>query len=244
MPSKNGVRGACFSVQRRTSVRRPRAMRSTIGTEDVLQPVPLARGCSLYTLRSVPPPVRPAPSDRTICAAKTAGLRERRSGLLPAPSSPSAIEALCWPAAAAGLTRERDCLLLRRRANRTVPFHNRGQAFLVSDPPPSEASKTWAPAAWYPDSDPSTRRLCLQTSCPTVDIALWAGFRAGATLRTATRYPDTRGAIALLTYSWKQCALSGRIVSSAAQRTEVRRSTLKRAPLDTGSRTRAGGDRA
>jgi len=220
----------------------PARSRSTMPIPQARQPTRPLQDAARCTGRSALSPGGPAPSDRTICAAKTAGLRERRSGLLPAPSSPSAIEALCWPAA--GLTRERDCLLLRRRANRTVPFHNRGQSFLVSDPPPSEASKTWAPAAWYPDSDPSTRRLCLQTSCPTVDIALWAGFRAGATLRTATRYPDTRGAIALLTYSWKQCALSGRIVSSAAQRTEVRRSTLKRAPLDTGSRTRAGGDRA
>jgi hypothetical protein len=70
-----------------------------------------------------------------------------------------------------------------------------------------------------------------------VDIALPAGFR-GARLQRATRLLDIRVAVASLMYSRKQCALNGRILSCATRRTEVHRSTLKRAPRG----TRGAGD--
>jgi hypothetical protein len=46
-----------------------------------------------------------------------------------------------------------------------------------------------------------------------------------------------------LMYSWKRCASPGEIFSCATRRTEVRRSTLKRAPRGTRRHNRVVGTR-
>ncbi len=233
-------RGGRLSVPRRTSVRRPHSMHSTIDTQKVLQPAPPSPDCSRCMPQSVPAPVRPSHSGRTIRAARTAGPCERGSDWLPALSSLSAIGANAWAVAVAESTHARDCSLLRKRANRRVPFGHRERAPLLLGSPLPGASKTLAPGGWYPNSGPSTQRLCLRRACPEVDIALWVGFRADAKSRRARRLPDRCGAGASSTYSWNKCAMAGEIFSGAARRTEVRRGTLKRAPLGTGNKVQQG----
>ena len=233
-------RGVRFSVPRRTSVRRLPATHWTTDTRKVPQPAPPSPDCSLCTPRCVPAPVGPAPSDRTIHVARTAGPCERGSDWLPALSSLSAIGANAWAVAVAESTHARDCSLLRKRANPRVPFGHRERAPLLLGSPLPGASKTLAPGGSYPNSGPSIRRLCLRTTCPSADIALWVGFRADAKSRRARRLPDRYGAGALLTYSWNKCAMAGEIFSGAARRTEVRRGTLKRAPLGTRNKVQQG----
>jgi hypothetical protein len=208
------LRGPRFSVLRRTSVRRLRPTRSTTDIKNL----------------ALPTPVRPAPSGRTIRAARRVGRCERGSSWPPVPWSLSAIAGRDWPLAMAESKRECDCLLLRKHVNRRVPSRNRVGAPQPPIGQPPDASRTSVPAEWCPDNGRPTQRLCRPRICPAADIGLAAGIHVGAKSRIATRLPYRCGASASSTYSWKQCTLGGVILSRGRRRTEVRRSTLKRAP--------------
>ncbi len=234
---------ASFSLPRRTSVRRPRRPRARHSTIDSLRlppRIPPSPDCSRYTRQPVPIPSHSEPSGRRTRVAKTAGRCEQRAGSPPAPSSPSAIEALESVVAAAVSKREHGCPLRRKRANRRDLCHDLDGGLQLRVLPPQDAAKTLVPGEWCPDTGPSIQRLSLPRPCLAADIALVASFRASATSRTARRLLDK---CAVSAFATRSCTRSGacRVMisrgarfsvllpaSAVRRRTEVRRSKLKR----------------
>ena len=220
-----------FSVQRRTSVRRRRATRSTIDIETVRPQGQPSPGCSRCKPRLSAFHVHLSPNGRKIRAAKRAFRFVQRGDSLHEPCCLSATEARGSNPASDARARVHDSPSRRMRANRRDQESARATKLPPRDPRPAVAATTLDPLGRYQDSDPSKRRPSPPKAYPEVGKDLWGGSRANSTSRIANGLPDRCAAIASGACS-KLSAQASQILSGRLARlwAEAHSGTLKRAP--------------